>query len=132
MAVASGIAGVLAATQPWVRLMSILGFLSAALMILSGVVVGIAGVAMTGESGMAALGLIYPVMGILYVIPSVYLFRYANRIGEYVRGGQEIQLEMALDSQRAFWKFVGVFTIVMFAIGILGMLAAVALPMLMR
>lgn len=132
MATAGGIAAVLAATQPWVRLVSILGFLSAALMIVSGVVAGIAGVALTGDSGMAALGLIYPLMGILYIIPSVYLFKYASRIADYVRGGQEIQLEMALDSQRSFWKFVGVLAVVSIVLMILGIAAAILIPAFLR
>jgi hypothetical protein len=89
----SGIQSVLAGTKPWVRLVSIIGFISAAFMILGGIAAGVVG-ARLGGPGTAAIIFMYPVMGLLYLVPSLYLFRYATRIGEYMRGGQEGQLEL--------------------------------------
>jgi hypothetical protein len=132
MTTATGIPGVLAGTQPWVRLMSILGFISAGLMILSGVGMLIFGMAQLGGGAEAfAIGIIYPLFGILYMVPSLYLFRYATRIAEYLRGNQEIQLELALDSQRSFWKFVGILSVIGIAIAILGIVAAILIPTLL-
>lgn len=131
MTTATGISRVLSGTQPWVRLISILGFISAGLMIVSGVFIALFGMAAMGSGVEAlALGIMYPLFGILYIVPSLYLFRYASRINDYVRGGQEIQLELALDSQRAFWKFVGVLTVIGIVIGILGIVAAILVPTL--
>ena len=106
MTTASGIPAILAGTKPWVRLVSILGFISAGLMILLGIGVAGLGLFQRGAPEFVAIGMIYPITGLLYLVPSFYLFRYASRIEDYVRGGQDMQLELALDSQRAFWKFV--------------------------
>lgn len=43
---------------------------------------------------------------------SIYLMRYANRIRDFIAQGQQHQLEAALDAQRAFWKFMGIFALV--------------------
>ncbi|MGH9314954.1 MAG: DUF5362 family protein [Vicinamibacterales bacterium] len=122
-----GVADILRRTQPWVRLMAITLFISVALMVLSGLAVGAMGV-FSGEPGMAVLVVIYPLMGLLYLFPGIYLTRYASRIGGYVANPQTIQLELALDAQRAFWKFVGVLTVVAIAISILGIGAAIMIP----
>ena len=130
MTTATGIPGVLAATKPWVRLMSVLGFISAGFMILAGLGMMLAGMATSdlGSGQALAIGLLYPVFGLLYIVPSAYLFRYASRIGDYLRGGQEIQLELALDSQRSFWKFVGILTVIGMVVAVLGMAAAILIP----
>ena len=63
----------------------------------------------------AASSVGYPPMrrlALLYVFPSLYLFKYANRIRDFGIDGDALQLELALDAQRAFWKFVGVLTLV--------------------
>lgn len=41
-------------------------------------------------------------------------------------------MELALDAQRAFWKFVGVLTIVMIGLSLLGIAAAIAVPAFFR
>lgn len=126
-----GVADILRRTQPWVRLMAIMSFISVALMALSGLAVGAMGL-FSGEPGMAVLVVIYPLMGLLYLFPGIYLTRYASRIGGYVANPQTIQLELALDAQRAFWKFVGVLTVVAIAISILGIGAAIMIPAFLR
>ena len=133
MAAAPGIQAALAGTKPWVRLCSILLFISAALMIVVGGLAGVMGaVALGGGAETAALAIVYPVTGLLYLIPALYLFRYANRIGEYLSGGQEVQLELAIDAQRSFWKFVGILSVIAIVIFVLGIVAAIAIPTMLR
>lgn len=126
-----GIQSALAGTKPWVRLVSIIGFVSSGFMILGGVAGGVVG-ALMGTPEAAALIFIYPLMGLLYLVPSLYLFRFATRIGEYVQGGQEAQLELALESQRSFWKFVGILSLIGIVLGVLGIAAAIAIPLLLQ
>jgi hypothetical protein len=76
------------------------------------------------------LMILYPVLGILYIVPSMYLMRYANRIRDFVAEGHVAQLESALDAQRAFWKFVGVLTIISIAVSILAVMAAIVFGIL--
>ena len=119
---------ILKETQPWARLMGIIGFVSVALMILGGLGAGVAG-ALTRNPQMAALLIVYPLMAALYVFPSMHLMRYANRIRDFVAQGQPAQLEAALDAQRAFWKFVGVLTLIGLLLGLAGIVLAVLVPL---
>jgi hypothetical protein len=58
--------------------------------------------------------------------------RCANRIREFVRNGQEAELEAALEAQRSFWKFIGIVTLV--SVILIGLIfcAAVAVGILAR
>lgn len=109
-------------TKGWARFLSVLGYIGSALMILGGIgmIAGAAmgGMAAGGKSGLYAgvplgiMGAIYIVMSLLYVVPAVLLGRYATRIGGLMQRQTELDLIATLDAQRAFWKFVGVLTLV--------------------
>jgi hypothetical protein len=105
-------------TQPWVRFLAIMGFIGAGFMVLAGLTAGIAGAA-TGRIETIGLMVIYPIMAVVYVFPSLFLLRYADRIRSFVASGQEQDLVGALDAQRSFWKFAGILTIVSILVGIL-------------
>ena len=98
-------------TKPWVRFLSIVGFVTAGLTILAGVGFGFVGLA-TGQVQMLIMFGVYPVLGILYIFPSLYLYRYADRIRDFLVQGQQYELDAALEAQKSFWKFVGIFTLV--------------------
>ena len=119
----SSIAAQLDATRPWVRLMSVLGFISVAFLGFIGLAGGLAGIA-TQRAELAIL-LIYPVFGLLYLFPSLSLYRYASRIADFVARGEQHQLEAALDAQRAFWKFVGILTLIGLVLTVMFMFVAV-------
>ena len=132
MMVTSGIHAALAGTKPWVRLCSVLLFVTAALVILVGLIGGALAGSTFGEGPeMAAVGVFYAFMGLLYFFPALYLYRYASRIGDYLAGGEEAQLEHALDAQRSFWKFVGIVTLAGLVLIALTIVAAVAIPTMM-
>jgi Family of unknown function (DUF5362) len=100
-------------TKPWVRLLSILGFIGAVLMLILGVVV-IAGGSLvqglTGDTGfpVAALGVIYLAAAFLYIAPSMYLWRYGKAIGVLLDSPRVRNLEEALGHQKSFWRFAGI------------------------
>jgi hypothetical protein len=77
--------------------------------------------------------IVYPIMAVVYVLPSLFLLRYADRIRSFVASGREQDLVGALDAQRSFWKFAGILTIVSIVFGILigvfGVLAGVIMGM---
>ena len=120
----AGVADILRRTQPWTRLMGVLGFIMVGFMMVVGIVGGLAGLA-TGDATALMLLFLYPVMALLYIFPSLYLVRYSRRIREFVAGGQGSQLEAALDAQRAFWKFLGILTVISIVMGVLAVLIAV-------
>lgn len=102
-------------TKPWVRFLSVLGFICAGLMVLAGIAVGLLSLA-SGETGMLLIAVVYPISGLLYLVPCLFLSRYATFIGEYLVSGQQAQLEQALQAQKSFWKFVGIVTLVVMCI----------------
>jgi glycerol-3-phosphate acyltransferase PlsY len=129
--VPQGAVEALRGTRPWVRLFSILGFFSAALMVAIGAVVILGGGAsMFGGFGgdgaaavgmMIALGAFYVLIGLLYFLPCLYLFRYASRITRITEGGGAAALVDALDQQRRFWRLVGIYTVAMLALYAVGL-----------
>jgi hypothetical protein len=104
-------------TRPWVRFLSILGFVGTVLMVLAALlmmVVGGAGMipgAPRGGGGAVLVGIVYLLVSLFYLFPSLFLFRYASGIssmdGDTVGG-----MERALTAQKSFWRFVGIVMLV--------------------
>jgi len=107
----TGAQRILEGTRPWVLLLSILGFCMAGLLVLLGVAAGGLGLATRRPETLIFL-VTYPLLGLLYVFPSMHLFHYACSIRDFVSSGHEQHLENALTAQRSFWRFVGVWSIV--------------------
>lgn len=123
--VTPGILEAMTQTRPWVLFLGILGFIGAGLMVLAGLGMLIAGSAM-GAGEMGALSIIYIVMAIIYIFPSLYLYRYAGSIKMLMSGYGVHALEEALNHQKSFWKLVGIVTavcMVLYAVGIVVMIA---------
>jgi hypothetical protein len=119
----SHIQEILRRTQPWARLMAIIWLIGCGFTVLGGVVAGIAGIA-AQQPRLAALVVIYPLIGVLYLFPAMYVRRFANGARDYASSGQLPDLERALDAQRSFWKFFGILTLVGVAVAIVVMLVA--------
>ena len=131
--VAEAVISQLAGTKPWVRFFSVLTFIGAGLMLLGGVfmlIAGVAGAAMGSSGGpgspssmgfasggmMVGMAVIYLLLALLYIYPGIKLWKYASRIASLMYTRAEIDLETALNEQRAFWKFAGISVIVMIAL----------------
>lgn len=116
----------LRATKPWVRFCSILGFILTGLIFLGALFMGLGGGLMASSldssAGMPFAGLsvvasmIYIVMGLLYLFPSVKLWKYGNRIADLMSSGASQDLEAALDAQRSFWKLIGIMIAIFIAL----------------
>lgn len=126
--VSEGMLEALRATRPWVKFLSILGFILCALMAL-------AGLAFVGGAGskagpMAAfgpaIGVFYLLFVLLYFFPCLYLLRYANAIARIPADGQRA-MEEALVKQKSFWKFVGILTAVVLVLELLFIVGGVFL-----
>lgn len=100
----------LQATKPWVRLMSIVMFISVGLIFLGAIVLLLVPTGVPGVGPAIAIG--YIVMGLLYLFPAYFLHRFASSIRDLELGGGDSAMETALESQKSFWKFVGILTIV--------------------
>jgi hypothetical protein len=102
-------------TKPWVRLMSVLGFIGSALMLVLGIFMPFLGAVSEefGVVGGVAMGLVYLFVGFFYFFPSLLLFRYANAIRDLLKSGDNSAMESALAHQKRFWRLVGIATLVM-------------------
>ncbi len=118
-------------TRPWLLLMAILGFVGAGLMFLGGLFVVLAtalgSAASQGDmpSGFLwALGFIYLVVAGCYVFVSVLLVRGFSSMGRVIDGGGIAELEDAIDTQRVFWKTLGISVIAGIALGVVAFVGA--------
>lgn len=115
---------VLQNTKPWVRLCSVIGFICTGFILLAALVMLLGG-AFMGNPQKAAmpfagfqfvLGFIYAATGILYLFPSIKLWKYGSSILRLMTTGSNADLVEALDQQRSFWKFVGILILIMLAL----------------
>jgi hypothetical protein len=110
-------------TRPWVRLISVLMFIGIAFMLLGAcVMIGISSSRPGNVPFAVGFGLMYVLMSFIYIMPAIYLSRYASRISELQQYRREDKLEQAIEAQKSFWKFIGIIALV-----ILLLYAAVAL-----
>jgi len=126
-------ADMLRKTKPWVRFMSVMMFIGSAFMALGGAIMMAAGAARAPGMPGAVFGLVYILMAILYIIPAVFLWRYADRIGSFMLRRTPAELTHALEAQKSFWKFVGILTLIVLCIyaliAIFGIFGAIAMSM---
>lgn len=106
-------ADMLRQTKPWVRFISVMMFIGSAFMVLGGVLMAARG-DMFGELGTVGfvMGATYIGMALCYVIPAVFLWNYADRISVFIQQRSTFTLAAALQSQKSFWKFVGVMLVI--------------------
>jgi hypothetical protein len=127
--VPSRVLDLLRQTRPWVRLMSIVGFVVSALMIIGGGAAASFAMLGRGDSSTYAMSAgvlcVYVFMGALYLVPSLFLFRYASRITELLTNPQSLNLEAALEAQKSFWKFVGILTAIVLVIYLIIIVGAI-------
>ena len=112
-------------TKPWVRFLSVLGFLGLGLLGLGCLVVMLFPFGALTSMSMGpriAFAFVYLLLGFLHLPPVLFLHRYASRIAKLVATGAPSDLEDALRAQKSFWKYVGVFTLVVMVIYILVLL----------
>jgi len=108
-------ARMLSQTKPWVRFISVMMFIGSAFMVLGGIAMMIGGAAGLGGAG-AFLGIVYIVMALLYIVPAVFLWSYADRIGRFLQQKSPGTLASALESQKSFWKFMGILMLIVLCI----------------
>jgi hypothetical protein len=100
-------------TRPWVIFLAVVGFLGAGLMVLAGLVM----FALSGTAKLPAwVGLIYILFSGVCLLPAIYMVRYASSIGRLLRDPRMERLGVALDSQRVYWKAVGIMCAALIAI----------------
>lgn len=129
----------LVGTRPWVRLLAVASWVLVALIVLGSVVMvivtlfGLSGAKGPGAVG-AALGatLVYLLFSLLMAYPALRLSGYAKSIQSLETSRSVRDLDAALSEQRRLWKFYGIVTVVYLVVAVIGIGAAVLIPLLLR
>ncbi len=114
----------LKSTRPWVLFLAVLGFIATAFMVLANLFMFAGAALAPANSKLPAalffmLGTVYLAMTLLFfLVPGILLIRYSSAISRIPESGQ-VALEDALARQKTFWKYAGIFTIVMLVFDVL-------------
>jgi Ca2+/Na+ antiporter len=116
--------------KPWLRCLSILGFIGAGVCVLAAVF--IAGLGIIGQEQrilMVAVAVLYVLIAAVYLLASLRLHWAANAAGEVVADPTPAKLTAFLAQNRKFWKLIGIITIASIVVYFLAIILAVALPL---
>ena len=115
--------------SPWLRFVAVIGFISAGLTALSGgfffAIIPMAtqsweqvpGFESFGDGALAVgfgLGMLVLFMGgaAAMFIPSLFMYRFGEKIRSYLRSGTDQDLELAFKNNKSLWKFIGIVCII--------------------
>lgn len=123
-------ASYLSDTRKWANFVAIIGFVMTGLLVLVGFAFGSLMSDIPNSEALpvnfsGAFGLIYVVMGLLYFVPTFYLYRFASNTRAALLNKDDISLEEALKYLMRFFKFIGILLIIVmsiYALMIFGML----------
>jgi hypothetical protein len=97
----------------WSKFFAILGFIGSGLLILAGIFSGAIFAAIGNIPGMAPiLGAIYIVMGLIYLLPSLYLLKFASNAKNAIDNKNSDILTIALKNLKSCLTFMGIMTII--------------------
>ena len=117
--------------SPWLRFLGILGFIGAGLTALSGLsflaIVPLMEAILDDVSGFGSFNDIFGAIfgggmavfflggGVLMFFPSLFIYRFGDKIRSYLRTGAEQDLELAFKNNKSLWKFAGIMSIIYLA-----------------
>ncbi len=84
---------------------------------------------MFGGLSLKWFGLLYLILIILYIFPTLYLYRSSAAARLAVECDDNIQMVEFLKNNKSFWKFCGILTIVMLAMYVVFIICMVAFAM---
>jgi len=99
----------LAQTRPWVRFLSVLGFLMSAFSIFGLIgMMAFMNVPNMPALPMTAIVTVIATMILIYFIPSLLMWKYASRISSFLNEQDPATLARAIAAQKILWMYVGV------------------------
>ena len=113
----------LKAASPWLRFMGIMNFIGCGFMFVMGIVFmaipSIIGSAFDFTEGFLSpvltgvlFGGVYIVLGVLYFIPSRFMYKFGSKIRSFMQSNSSFELEEALKNNKSYWKFNGIVYII--------------------
>ena len=106
-------------TVKWAKLLAILGFISIGVIVLvvlfAGTILSFAGAGEVDKFGNGVglgLMLMYVVAGVIYFIPTWYLFQFSQKMKSAILTESNDDLNVALSRHKSFFKFWGVIALI--------------------
>lgn len=121
----------LARTRPWMKFVAIMGFIGTGFAVLGALMLvtapPFANLPRKADGAPVAIfvfaGIMELLLAALYFVPSFLLYRYAGSLDNIEERGCMGSLVGALNSQRQFWKYVGICIIVSICLWFVGVIA---------
>lgn len=107
----------------WASFFSILGFIMIAFLILLGIIMGFVASAFNNSTTsplvMYGIMIFYFIFASIYFYPILLLFRFSSWTKKAIRNKSSLDFSLALKNLKGHFQYVGIMTIVLFAIYIL-------------
>ena len=120
--------------SPWIRFLSILGFIGVGLLAVAGLLLVVFGSSFGRVFGLAffapLLGVVYVALAVVVFFPTHMLLRLASRGKKYAGAGDPTDLEAFAVQVRGLSRFYGIFAIVMIAVYAVALIVVVAFVVL--
>ncbi len=104
----------------WASFFSVLGFIFIAMLILLGIVMGFVFSALdngaTGPVLKYVIMILYVIIGGIYFYPILLLFRFSKWTKKALRNKSSLDFSVALKNLKSHFQYVGIMTIVLFAL----------------
>jgi len=120
----------LAEAAKWTTFLAILGYIGIGFMVLAALFMMTLGASMSSYNSMMPLGggmmfsIIYLAVAALYFFPINYLYKFASNMKSALRANNQAELTKAFEYLKSHYKFIGILTIILFAVYILVILGA--------
>ncbi|MCU7613989.1 DUF5362 family protein [Chryseobacterium sp. GMJ5] len=114
----------------WTTFLAILGYIGIGFMILAALLMMTLGASMSSYNSMMPMGggilfsLIYLALAAFYFFPINYLYKFSSNMKSALRNNNQAALTKAFEYLKSHYKFIGILTIVLFAIYIIAILGA--------
>lgn len=116
----------------WGRFLSILGFILSGLMILGSLFMMTVFSSIPASTDLgpmsalpgAAMGLMYIFIALLYLLPSLFLFRFSKNTLQAINSSNSSQITTAFKNLKSMFKFMGIAAIIFIGIYVIGIIIA--------
>lgn len=107
----------LVGASKWGKFLSIVGFISCALMVLGALSIAATSASTSryssGVISPGVLAILYIGMAIMFFLPCLYLYRFASKTMEAARNNQQESMEDAIQNLKAMFRTSGIVTIIL-------------------
>lgn len=114
-------------TTKWAKFLAIVGFIGVGLMVLASLFLIAAGAMMPIQGGppLAILAVVYLILATLMFFPTLYLLNFSIKMRKGLDDSENSDVEKGFENLKSYFKFVGIFTIVILSFYVLGILAGI-------